>query len=194
MSYDFFDKLEVSKGRRSPSDMGTIKAILLGCVSVEAASIELDKLGVDYIAILRGGARVLIDVKTRDAGCSKFWKDGPEFAIEMWSVMPGGKFNTPDERKKAGWTLDEAKLTDMILYTWDVTDCAFVYLLSFQTLRMAAQRNIAAWMKTYKTDIQESNRNSVQWQSKAVFVPADVVQDAMREVQRFVLPIDTPSL
>ena len=194
MSYDFFDKLEVSKGRRSLSDIETIKAILLGCASVVAASTELDKLGVDYIATLRGGAQVLIDAKTRDAGCSKYWKDGPELAIEMWSVMPGGKFNTPHERRKAGWTLDEAKLTDMILYTWDVTDCSFVYLLSFQTLRMAAQRNISAWMKTYKTDIQESYRHSVQWQSKAVFVPADVVQDAMREVQRFAQPIDTPSL
>ncbi len=96
--------------------------------------------------------------------------------------MPGGKYNTPDSRKKTGWTLDESKITDLILFTWDKYDCDFAYLLGFQTLRVAARKNIGGWMRTFKTDVQDSK----SWESLAVFVPIRTVLDAMRDVQKIV--------
>jgi hypothetical protein len=89
--------------------------------------------------------------------------------------MPGGRFNMPPERAKAGWTVDESKVTDMILYTFDASDCATAFLLPFQSLRMAARRMLKEWRNKFKTDIQTSGG----WQSQAVFVPADEVLNAI---------------
>lgn len=181
MIYDFAERLLFSKGARKDSDIETIMSILDGCTEVLEHQSDGDDKGVDYVATLRRGTKVLIDAKTRETGCSRFWKDGnPELAIESWSVAPGGKFETPRSRAKAGWTLDEAKLTDMILYTFSMEDCGTAFLLPFQPLRMAARRNLRAWMDRYKVDTQTSGT----WQSEAVFVPADVVILAMESTYR----------
>ena len=177
LAYDFKEKLAVSKGFRSVDDKETIRKLLKGCETVETASPELDRIGVDYIATLRRDAKVYIDVKTRERGYSKHWKAGPEVAIEMWSVMPGGEYNIPTEQARAGWTLDESKVTDMILYIWNQNDSEVAYLLPFQSLRMAARRNIKDWMSKYKVAIQDSK----YWESQAVFVPIDDVIRAVTE-------------
>ena len=174
MTYSFQDQLKISKGVSQENDLHTIRYMLDGCVDVSVASLALDKRGVDYVATLRGGAQVMIDAKTRAQGCSRFWQNGPELAIEKWSVVPGGKYKM---KGKTGWTLDEAKLTHMILYTFHDSDCRSAYLLPFQSLRMAALRNISAWFDLYKVDQQDSGR----WQSEAVFVPAEIVIQAMQD-------------
>ena len=173
--YNFKDQLTISKGNRSCSDEDTIRRLLAGTVSVVVANENMDKIGVDYIATIRGGAQVFIDIKTREIGCSKYWRSDPELAIEKWSVMPGGKYSIPLDRQKAGWTIDESKITDMVLYVWHPSDSKTAYLLPFQSLRMATRANIAHWMGIYKTDIQDSGK----WQSQAVFVPASVVISAI---------------
>lgn len=175
MTYDFTERLLFSKGARKDSDIETIVSLLDGCVDVKEHHSNGDDKGVDYIATLRRGTQVLIDAKTREAGCSRFWSNGPELAIESWSVKPGGKFETHRSNAKAGWTVDESKLTDMILYTFSPKDCDTAFLLPFQPLRMAARRNLKDWMGRYKVDTQTSGN----WQSEAVFVPADVVILAM---------------
>ena len=92
MTYDFDERLAFSKGKRQSTDETTILSLLDGCVTVTASSTELDRRGVDYVATLRGGAEVYIDAKTREQGCSKYWKNSePELAIEIWSVLPGGE-------------------------------------------------------------------------------------------------------
>lgn len=184
MVYSFATQLGISKGARLASDKETIYSMLDGCVSVVEASTELDLKGVDYIATLRGGAQVYVDAKMRAVGCSRFWRGNPvepEVAIEKWSVMPGGKFNTSRAASKAGWTLDENKVTDMILYVFDKSDCGTAYFIPFQSLRMAARRNIESWMYRYKVDIQESARHRMQWQSQAVFVPISTVISAVND-------------
>lgn len=183
--YTFREQLAFSQGQRCGSDIETIMSILPGCEKCVQADVELDKKGVDYIATLRRGAEVLIDVKTRKQGCSRWWNDGPELAIERWSVMPNGLFKTPNERAKAGWTLDEAKVTDMILYTWHPEDCGMAYLLSFQTLRIAAVQNITLWFKMFQNEIQTSE----SWQSEVVFVPVNVVLESMKRAQEFQLKV-----
>jgi len=175
MTYDFQERLEFSKGSRQTTDAATIMQLLDGCASVDSATTEMDKRGVDYIARLRGGANVFVDAKTRSKGCSKYWQGQPELAIEKWSVMPGGKFET--RTGKAGWSLDEAKLCHMILYTFDPSDSELAFLIPFQSLRMAARRMINDWMGRFKVDVQTSGG----WQSQAVFVPASEIIMAMEE-------------
>lgn len=179
MNYDFQERLRFSLGEQQASDHATIKAMLSGCVSVEDASQLLNTAGVDYIARLRKGAEVLIDAKTRSRGCSRYWYNSePEFALEIWSVRPGGRFRIPEERRKTGWTLCEAKKVDLILFKFHPEDTRQVYLVSFQLLRMAFSRHLAAWRTIYKNDVQASGT----WESECLFVPANVAYEAMRKV------------
>ena len=187
MTYDFQKQLEFSIGARKGSDPQTITNLLVGCVSVEANTVNGNDNGIDYIATLRGGAKVNIDVKTRSAGCSKYWRGfpkEPELAIEKWSVIAGGRFNMPADRARVGWSLDESKATDMILYTFDSSDTNLAYLLPFQSLRLATRKKINDWMRQHKVDIQTSN----SWQSQAVFVPASQVISAIQETFSSTLP------
>jgi len=174
--YTFKDMLEMSLGTRKESDIETIKDLLYGCVSVVATDNNGNDEGIDFIATLRPGTEVFIDVKTRAEGCSKYWKNGePELAIETWSVIKGGRYKTPKYRAKPGWTYDESKKTDMVLYTFAETDTDKVYLLPFQSLRLAAINNYHNWIATHKVDIQTSDN----WQSQAIFVPSKVVVQAI---------------
>lgn len=181
MIYDFQERLEFSKGARQSTDLETIASLLDGCRSVVAAPKSLDVQGVDYIATLRRGAEVYIDAKTRTKGCSRYWRFGePELAIEKWSVMPAQAC----PQGKTGWTLDEAKVTDMVLYTFDKADSPYAYLLPFQSLRMAARRMIEVWMQIYKVDRQTSNQSGRTYHSQAVLVPASVVFAAIESTYK----------
>jgi hypothetical protein len=173
MTYSFQERLQFSKGARQASDIETIKSLLDGCSEVREAKKDLDLLGVDYIATLRKGAEVYVDAKTRQAGCSRFWRGEPEIAIETWSVMPGGKFQTTIG--KTGWTLDEAKITDLVLYTFDYSDCKTAFLLPFQNLRIAARRMVRHWMQRFKVDVQTTQEHGRQWESQVILVPISEV-------------------
>lgn len=171
--YYFQKKLAFSKSSRLIGrDTEAIRAMLDGCLTVtENTDKTLDLKGVDYIATLRKGAKVYIDAKTREPGCSKWWNNGPEVAIEKWSVVPNGT------RGKIGWSLDESKISDLVLFLWDKSDCSDMYMLPFQLLRVATRRNLLQWYNDYKVDIQTSD----YWQSECVFVPIDIV---IREVTK----------
>lgn len=192
MTYDFDERLDFSMGARKASDSDTIMALLDGCKSVRANDCAGNDNGIDFIATLRGGSEVNIDVKTRESGCSKYWKSEPELAIEKWSVMPGGVCSTSIENAKAGWTIDESKATDMILYTFDFSDSSTAYLLPFQSLRMAARRMLPIWFQKFKVDIQTSKRNGRKWQSQAVFVPASEVVKSMESTYSAQAPRPEP--
>ncbi len=178
--YDFKTKLDYSKGIRQSNAIETLTGLIDGCESVRKTSVDTDKDGIDYIATLRGGAELGIDEKTREIGCSEYWQNGePEFAPEIWSVMPGGKYNISRERAKAGWTLDESKKTDYIYCTFDPADTDKVYILPFQLYRMAFRRNLREWKAYYKSAIQDSRQGDRFWQSKCIFIPAGVVLKAI---------------
>lgn len=180
LNYDFNERLAFSLGQQQVSDHATIKAMLPGCVSVENSSQLLNIAGVDYVARLRKGAEVLIDAKTRSAGCGKFWRGEAELALELWSVRPGGKFKTPAARQKTGWTLCEAKKVDLILFKFDPGDTRQVYLVCFQLLRMAFRQNLAAWRQTCKLDVQCSG----SWESECIFVPVSEVFKGMNAASK----------
>jgi len=173
MTYLFDERLRFSKGRRQVMDTETIRQMIDGCVDVVVAEVEQDREGIDYIATLRGGAKLFIDAKARDSGCSRFWNNGPELALEDWSIVPENGM-----QGKAGWTLDESKLTDLVLFTFDLTDTDVCYLLSFQLLRIAFRRFYWDWKRQYKNDVQHSD----SWRSHCIFVPAEVVMNAISAV------------
>ena len=173
MTHDFNEKLQFSLGDRQSVDMNLLKQSITGCESVEKTDDETDKAGIDYIATLRRGAKIMIDAKTRAKGASRYWKNRePEFALEIWSARP-----KDGNHGKTGWTLDESSQVDLILYTFDPSDCKTFYLLPFQFLRMAFVEHRNEWITTYGKKTQDSGA----WTSEAVFVPASVVLDAIRE-------------
>lgn len=177
--YQFTTQMEFSRNRREQTDLAVLTSIITGAVSADKTNTDADKGGVDYVVTLRNGAEVLVDAKTRAAGCSRWWHDGPELALEKWSVMPGGRYNTPAHQQKTGWTLNEQSNVDYILFTFDPQDSERVYLIPFQLLRIAFIYHIYEWYERYKVDTQHSHSNGVRWQSEAVFVPARVVIGAV---------------
>lgn len=146
------------------------------CVDIIKTDVDTDKNGgYDYDATLQDGAHVYIDAKAREKGASRYWKNGePELALELWSVVPEN-----GRPGKIGWTLSTKSDVDLILYTFDKADSDMYYLLPFQPLRMAFQKNGPEWVKAYGKKKQTSNGG--QWKSAACFVPASVVLNAVME-------------
>jgi hypothetical protein len=70
---------------------------------------------------------------------------------------------------------------DCVLFTFDPGDCANVYLLPFQHLRMAFRRHCSEWSVVYDRKKQSSGT----WQSECVFVPVPCVLDAVVEVMGY---------
>lgn len=172
MFHDFDSMLDYSKSGREATDAETIEAIIAGCQSVRKTDLELDRAGIDYIATLRNGGEVTIDAKTRTAGCSRYWQEGPELALETWSVMPCA--SSPG---KVGWTLCEQTAVDYILFTFAPQDSDKVFLYPFQLLRVAFRKNVQIWKSIYKVDVQSSG----SWDSQCVFVPESIVWTAVRD-------------
>ena len=175
MIYDFKERLAFSQGRRIKSDIELLQKLIPSCVSVVKTDANLDKQGIDYVAKLKNGAEIGIDVKTRDQGASQYWKKGePDLALETWSVYPK---NPKDEATGTrGWTLSSKTNVDFILYTFDVADTDKFYFVPYQLLRMAFLHNGAHWIKEYPLKRQTTSSG---WESEALFVPASVVLNAI---------------
>jgi len=181
--YEFFEKLNYSFEVTSEFDIDVLKKVIPNCCNVRKSDTENDKLGIDYIATLKGGAKVYIDAKTREAGASRWWKHGePELALETWSVRPGGKYNTPDNMKRPGWSWDSSKLTDLILYTFHPSDTSNAYILPFQHIRMAVHKYMRQWIAEYGIKTQETEINGFRYESQAVFVPASALVEAISDM------------
>lgn len=167
-------------------NMATIKARIPGCIRVDKTPKKDDVSGSDYKAILSGGAHFLVDGKDRRKGCSRYWKNGsPEVALETWSVVAGGKYATPDECKKIGWTLSEKTMVDFVLFSFHPTDYSGPpFLWSFQLLRSAFVLNYDKWVGNYRLRNDETPpRNGKRgWESEFVPVPAWVVHQAICDV------------
>lgn len=179
MNYSFSERLQFSRGKREQTDIETLMNMIAGAVSVEKTDEKTDRAGVDYIVTLRGGAQIMIDAKAREGGIKKYWKYGPEVALEIWSDI---------DRKTTGWTLNESKNTDLILFTFDKDDSPECWLVSFQLLRIAFRNNIMRWKGEYKIAIQESDQNGRTWRSQCIFVPIAQVEYSINESSRMMTP------
>lgn len=178
-SFSFAVQLDFSHGTHGGTDEETIRRLLTGCTSVRQAVRAEERRGIDYVATLRRGAEVNVDKKARTKGCSSWWQNGPEFALEIWSVVPKGwqKLGDPG-RGVTGWTLNEGKDTDLVLFTYDPADTELCYLVAFQPLRIAFHRHLRAWWPKYRHAPQHTQEGD--YLSMCLFVPASVVLDAIR--------------
>jgi len=189
--HNLADKLAWSRGIARDTDAETIRSMIPGCVSVEQATVELDRKGIDFIATLRRGATINVDIKARAAGVSRYWRAAPlygvvapepELTIEIWSMMPHN-----GRPGKAGWTLDESKLTDYVLYLFDATDTHEAFLLPFQLLRMATVRNLDAWRAASPPRHCETNGgpDNGGWRTQSIFIQAwAVIESVAAEMRR----------
>ena len=161
-----------------------------GCIGVhQVEDPRWDRLGLDYVAKLDGGAKVGIDHKTRDPGAARYWRFGePEMALELWSVMPVN--GTPGT---IGWTLNRRSRTHYVLFTWDVSDSSDVYLLPFQQLRVVFERNRTDWARRFPVKEQGSVRDGDHWRSQAIFVPSTTVYETIYAAMKSPLRNQGPS-
>lgn len=174
----FADGYAFAETRCELIDTIAIKGMIPNCARVLRADRKLDRRGVDYVAELDSGVRLAIDAKARTAGTRKYWslRGGvaePDLQLETWSVLPDAQ-----NRAVIGWTLDPAKLTDLVLFTFDPVDCDRCYLIGFHHLRAAFVAHRQEWGERYKTSSQRSER----WRSECMFVPVTVVQRAIQRI------------
>lgn len=169
-TFDFAERLAFSVDGRGEYDVQVILRCLQGTIGVHKADLETDKSGTDYIAVLDSGIKINWDVKRREKGCSQWWTEGPELALETWSVKPD----------RVGWTLDRHKTTDYVLFVFDPADHERAYAIPFQQLRTAFNTKGPRWCEQYHVKEQETNAgNGRGWKSECVFVPVHEVLDAV---------------
>lgn len=167
---DFSACLEYSLGEREQFDISILKRHFFRVKSIEKTDVETDKTGIDYVATLYDGSHFTIDAKTRQEGCSRYWKDNtPELCVEEYSDK---------EREVIGWLFKNSENhPDYILYTFHKHDSNRYYLIPYQLLRRAAKRYWAAWVHDYGVKEQKNHG----WTSTAIFVPAPVLLKAIYE-------------
>lgn len=177
MQYDFFERLAMStEALQLETDMSTLKAYFPDVVDVRKTDIAEDKSGIDYIVTVESGVEIGMDVKTREKGCSRYWKNGPELALETWSQKWPRYKNL---KNKVGWTVDGRKRCQYIMFKFDPSDCDIVYIFPFWQLSKAFRRNVQTWYKQYPHAYQEQTQ--AEYKSECVFVPANVVMDAVKK-------------
>lgn len=159
--YGFQDRLVFSQGIAEKND---IAEILLGHIpdaaSIERSQLSDDRNGTDYWVYRNSGTRpISVDVKRRDLDpVEKGW--GDDVALETWSDV---------DRQKVGWTLDDTKETDYVMWLWEPTSRWM--LVPFVMLRAVFEENKEAWTSVHKVSKQLSDKDGRYWFSECVFVP-----------------------
>lgn len=132
------------------------------CIDVKRANEKEDRSGTDWWAIRREPLRPLsVDLKARQTDPTKdLAKPKDDLALETWSVIPAN-----GNQGKVGWTRDEKKSTDYILWLFDST--SRWVLIPFHMLCKIFKLKWEAWRMVYQTNQQDSG----SWKSECVFVP-----------------------
>lgn len=125
---------------------------------------------------------ISVDVKHRSFDpLIKFGTD--DACIETTSVYtgePNGKWKD-DHRAKVGWTLDESKRTDLIIYTWPATDTDRRYwILYFPLLCRASQLHWRTWAEQYG----EKPAQNETYLTLSIYPPRTVIEAAIKELQQ----------
>ena len=153
--FSFNKQLAMSHGNSSSSD---VKDILLneipGALNVIPAHEFNDRQGTDYWIEHKRGRFLSVDVKVRE---KDFGKD--DLALETWSIVD----------KSVGWTRNEEKQTDYILWFWK--DTRRWCLVPFHLLCKVFQEKWEKWLNDYPCYRQFTKNNNGGYYSECVFVP-----------------------
>ena len=115
---------------------------------------------------MQSGNHLSVDVKIRAQDWSV--KDEPDraddLALEIWSVC---------EKKIQGWTRDESKRTDYVLWYW--SDTGRWCMIPFAMLCQAFREHWEAWSQEFRTATQRTGN----YHSNCVFVPRRTIWNAI---------------
>lgn len=157
--FSFDEQLKLSDGVSESRD---IERLLLeeipGAVNAHRAHTSNDKNGTDWWVEHRSGKHLSIDCKIRTEDFLKS-RGKDDLALETWSVL----------NRKVGWTRDENKRGDYILWLW--TDTGRWCLVSFPMLCRVFQKKWEEWSRQYMLRQQETEDPAGNWKSECVFVP-----------------------
>lgn len=126
------------------------------------------KAGIDHRVHMRGGGCTLVDVKVRE----KFYED---IALEVWSDV---------ERRSPGWVIKPLQCHYIAYAFPSVSLC---YLLPFQLLRLAYERNKLAWAEAAKAEsdgFRIANAQNRNYVTRSVVVPTTYLRDALADSMR----------
>lgn len=158
-TFNFGEQIKMSHGIALSLDF---RAILLGelpnAIDVLQSSESDDKNGTDWWVIRQYNKPLSVDLKARS---KDFGKD--DLALETWSAV---------ETKKVGWTRDDKKATDYILWFWN--DTRRWCLVPFPMLCRIFSINWERWQNIYKSALQKTDCEN-SYHSECVFVPRKVV-------------------
>lgn len=169
-AYDFNERLVWSQGYLHAGIERILVVRIPGAQVVTKASLGADRHGTDYWVERGNGKALSVDVKVRQRDLSPEYDD---LALETWSVIG----------QRVGWTRDDAKLTDYVLWFWQ--DSGRFFLADFPCLCKVFQRYWQQWLGLYQVAVQDSGG----WKSQCIFVPRPVVMDKMTAWQSGVVPI-----
>lgn len=156
-TYDFYEQLLFSNGTHTKNNIyEIIKNNIPNIVDVKKANNIDDRNGTDYWAIRNNLPSLSIDTKIMKLDPMTFKNPNDVIPLETYSVI---------ESKKPGWTRDETKRTDYILWFWVATKrwC----IIPFPLLCMIFQEKWQLWRKQFRVAFQSSGA----WKSECVFVP-----------------------
>ena len=117
-----------------------------------------------------GGKMLGVDAKVREIDWAATHPEEDDLALETWSVI---------EKQKVGWTRDESKRCDYILWLW--TDSKRFCLVPFPMLCAAFKVRWREWKKIYKVRQQKTPWHGGEYHSECVFVDRNEV---WREIYR----------
>lgn len=180
MTFSFAQQMAMSNGVAESMDIeALLKSRIIGALGVRKATTADDKQGTDYFVDHVRGLPLSVDIKARDIDPVVTYKSD-DLALETWSVVG----------RKPGWSIDETKRTDFILWLFSPT--RRFCLVSFPLLRMATKRFGPEWFKTYK----HRRQDNYTYQSECMFVPRRVVLDAIESVSNGIadhpIPVGLP--
>lgn len=165
LAYSFRDKLKMSQGIAQQASVADILlANIPGAARIEQASKADDRNGVDYWVYRAADRPLSVDVKVREADYKPRGRD--DLALETWSVV---------ERRRIGWTLDEKKQTDYILWFWK--DTGRWCMVPFVMLNAVFRDKWQEWYDLYQHNEQKTVDGG--YHSECVFVPRVVVWRAI---------------
>jgi hypothetical protein len=163
--YGFDERFLMSNGRSANADVSDILwSSIPGTKSVTRAGESDDRMGIDWWVERTNERALSVDVKIRSKDYSAVNPKADDLALETWSVV---------EREIIGWTRDELKQCDFILWLWK--DTGRWCLLPFPMLCRVFQELWQEWSATYRTERQKTTDRRTPYHSEVVFVPRRLI-------------------
>lgn len=136
-----------------------------GAVNAYPAHSSNDRTGTDWWIEHRAGKFLSVDCKVRAEDWSAKNSSTDDLALETFSVV---------EKNVVGWTRDDRKKTDYVLWLW--IDTGRWLLVPFPMLCGVFTREWENWKSQFKTAQQRTVRdNGNSYHSECVFVPRRLV-------------------